>query len=70
MNINYGVTSYGENISMTGADFETIIDRASPTGIDLYENYLVSDYSNGDIIVYDLTNENGIQESPDYEDVI
>ena len=74
MNINHGVidyelTPYGENIegyySMTGADFETIIDSGlvSPTGIDLYENYLmVSDYSNGDIIVYDLTNENGIQE--------
>ena len=74
MNINSGVidyelTPYGENIegyySMTGADFETIIDSGlvSPTGIDLYENYLlVSDYSNGDIIVYDLTNENGIQE--------
>ena len=74
MNINSGVidyelTPYGENIegyySMTGADFETIIDSGlvSPTGIDLYENYLlVSDYSNGDIIIYDLTNENGIQE--------
>ena len=74
MNINYGVidyelTPYGENIegyySMTGADFETIIDSGlvSPTGIDLYENYLlVSDYSNGDIIVYDLTNDSGIQE--------
>ena len=74
MNINYGVidyelTPYGENIegyySMTGADFETIIDSGlvSPTGIDLYENYLlVSDYSNGDIIVYDLTNNSGIHE--------
>ena len=42
---------------MAGADYETIIDSGLtlPTGIDIYENYLiVSDYSNGDIIFYDL----------------
>ena len=44
---------------MAGADYETIIDSGLtlPTGIDIYENYLiVSDYSNGDIIFYDLDN--------------
>ena len=67
--IDYELTPYGENIegyySMADAEYETIIDSGfvSPTGIDLYENYLlVSDYSNGDIIIYDLMNNNGIQE--------
>ena len=61
--INYSLTPYGENIegyySMVGAQYETIIDSGLvlPTGIDIYENYLiVSDYSNGDIIFYDLDN--------------
>ena len=61
--INYSLTPYGENIegyySMIGAQYETIIDSGLvlPTGIDIYENYLiVSDYSNGDIIFYDLDN--------------
>ena len=59
--INYSLTPYGENIegyySMIGAQYETIIDSGLvlPTGIDIYENYLlVSDYSNGDIVFYDL----------------
>ncbi len=61
--INYSLTPYGENIegyySMIGVQYETIIDSGLvlPTGIDIYENYLiVSDYSNGDIIFYDLGN--------------
>ena len=59
--ISYNLNPYGENLqgyySMAGADYETIIDSGLtlPTGIDIYENYLiVSDYSNGDIIFYDL----------------
>jgi sugar lactone lactonase YvrE len=61
--INYSLTPYGENIegyySMIGVQYETIIDSGLilPTGIDIYENYLiVSDYSNGDLIFYDLDN--------------
>ena len=61
--INYSLTPYGENIegyySMIGVQHETIIDSGLilPTGIDIYENYLiVSDYSNGDVIFYDLDN--------------
>ena len=68
--IDYELTPYGENIegyySMADAEYETIIDSGfvSPTGIDLYENYLlVSDYSNGHIIIYDLENDTGIQET-------
>ena len=44
---------------MIGVQYETIIDSGLilPTGIDIYENYLiVSDYSNGDVIFYDLDN--------------
>ena len=61
--INYSLTPYGENLegyySMGGAEYETIIDSGLtlPTGIDIYDNYLIiSDYSNGDIIFYDLEN--------------
>ena len=61
--INYSLTPYGENIegyySMIGVQYETIIDSGLilPTGIDIYDNYLiVSDYSNGDVIFYDLDN--------------
>jgi sugar lactone lactonase YvrE len=61
--INYSLTPYGEDIegyySMIGVQYETIIDSGLvlPTGIDIYENYLiVSDYSNGDLIFYDLDN--------------
>ena len=68
--IDYELTPYGENIegyySMADAEYETIIDSGfvSPTGIDLYENYLlVSDYSNGHIIIYDLEGDTGIQEA-------
>ena len=68
--IDYELTPYGENIegyySMADAEYETIIDSGlvSPTGIDLYENYLlVSDYSNGHIIIYDLEDDTGIHET-------
>ena len=61
--ISYSLNPYGENLqgyySMVGAEYETIIDSGLvlPTGIELYENYLiVSDHSNGDIIFYDLDN--------------
>ncbi len=61
--ISYSLNPYGENLqgyySMVGAEYETIIDSGLilPTGIEIYENYLiVSDHSNGDIIFYDLDN--------------
>tara|TARA_B100001113_G_C20828423_1_gene499928 strand:- start:58 stop:639 length:582 start_codon:yes stop_codon:yes gene_type:complete len=73
MNINEGeigseLDPYGENIegyySMIGADFETVIDSGlvSPTGIDIYNTFLlVSDYSNGEILIYDLEPTNQFQ---------
>ena len=73
VNINAGeigsaLDPYGENIegyySMIGADFETIIDSGlvSPTGIDIYNTFLlVSDYSTGEILVYDLEPTNQFQ---------
>ena len=73
MNINAGeigndLDTYGENIegyySMIGADFETVIDSGlvSPTGIDIYNTFLlVSDYSTGDIHIYDLEPTNQFQ---------
>ena len=73
MNINAGeignhLDPYGENIegyySMVGANFETVIDSGlvSPTGIDIYNTFLlVSDYSNGDILIYDLEPTNQFQ---------
>ena len=67
--IDYNLTPYGENIegyySMTGAQYETVIDSGlvSPTGIDIYENYLlVSDYSSGEIIIYNFEQTDNIQE--------
>ena len=73
MNINAGevgsdLDPYGENIegyySMINADYETVIDSglASPTGIDIYNTFLlVSDYSTGDIHIYDLEPTNQFQ---------
>lgn len=73
MNINAGeigsdLDPYGENIegyySMIGADFETVIDSGLvlPTGIDIYNTFLlVSDYSTGDIHIYDLDPSNQFQ---------
>ena len=59
---------YGENIegyySMINADFETVIDSglALPTGIDIYNTFLlVSDYSTGEIFIYDLQVPNQFQ---------
>ena len=66
ININSGeigsiLDPYGENIegyySMINADFETVIDSGLvlPTGIDIYNTFLlVSDYSTGEIFIYDL----------------
>ena len=75
VNTNLGVIGesldpYGENIegyySMEGAEFETIIDSGlvSPTGIDIYNEFLlVSDYATGEIIIYDISTQESIQES-------
>ena len=67
--INYSLTPYGENIegyySMYNAEYETVIDSGliNPTGIDIYNNYLlVSDYSNGEIIIYNIEQQNNFQE--------
>jgi hypothetical protein len=43
---------------MSGTDWEVVADSnmTYPTGLDIYEDrLLVSDYANGDIIVYDIT---------------
>ena len=73
ININSGeigsiLDPYGENIegyySMINADFETVIDSGLvlPTGIDIYNTFLlVSDYSTGDIFIYDLQVPNQFQ---------
>jgi len=73
MNINAGevgsdLDPYGENIegyySMINADYETVIDSGlvSPTGIDIYNTFLlVSDYSTGDIHIYNLEHTNQFQ---------
>ena len=67
--INYSLTPYGENIegyySMHNAEYETVIDSGliNPTGIDIYNNYLlVSDYSNGEIIIYNIEQQDNFQE--------
>ena len=67
--INYSLTPYGENIegyySMHNVEYETVIDSGliNPTGIDIYNNYLlVSDYSNGEIIIYNIEQQNNLQE--------
>ena len=67
--INYDLTPYGENIegyfSMHNAEYETVIDSGliNPTGIDIYNNYLlVSNYSNGEIIIYNIEQQDNIQE--------
>ena len=49
---------------MIGADFETVIDSGlvSPTGIDIYNTFLlVSDYSTGEILIYNLEPTNQFQ---------
>ena len=53
---------YGEPLQgywrMSGTDWEVVADSnmTYPTGLDIYDNrLLVSDYANGDIIVYDIT---------------
>ena len=52
------------NWLLIGADFETVIDSglALPRGIDIYNKFLlVSDYSTGDIHIYDLEPTNQFQ---------
>ena len=67
--INYDLTPYGENIegyfSMHNAEYETVIDSGliNPTGIDIHNNYLlVSNYTNGEIIIYNIEQQDNIQE--------
>jgi hypothetical protein len=53
---------YGESLAlywrMTGTDWNIVADTdlTYPTGLDIYDNrLLISDFSNGDIIIYDIT---------------
>jgi hypothetical protein len=53
---------YGETLAgyynMSGTDWDVVVDTdlIKPTGLDIYDGrLLISDYSNGDIIVYDIT---------------
>jgi DNA-binding beta-propeller fold protein YncE len=53
---------YGETLAgyynMSGTDWDVVADTdlIKPTGLDIYDGrLLISDYSNGDIIVYDIT---------------
>ena len=53
---------YGETLAgyynMSGTDWDVVADTGliKPTGLDIYDGrLLISDYSNGDIIVYDIT---------------
>ena len=55
---------YGETLAgyynMSGTDWDVVADTdlIKPTGLDIYDGrLLISDYSNGDIIVYDITQE-------------
>jgi hypothetical protein len=56
------LTPYGESLAgywnMSGSVWNVVADTGlvQPTGLDIYEGrLLISDYSNGDIIVYDIT---------------
>ena len=60
--IAQNLSPYGETLQgywrMSGTDWEVVADSnmTYPTGLDIYDNrLLVSDYANGDIIVYDIT---------------
>lgn len=53
---------YGETLAgyynMSGTDWDVVVDTdlIKPTGLDIYDGrLLISDYANGDIIVYDIT---------------
>ena len=59
--IGESITPYGESLagyfSMINAEFEVIINDSltQPTGLDIYNGrLLVSDYSNGEIIIYNI----------------
>lgn len=60
--IAQNLNPYGEQLAgywlMTGTDWNVVADSglSNPTGLDIYEDrLLVSDYTNGDIIVYDIS---------------
>ena len=60
--IDEDLDPYGEPLQgywrMSGTDWEVVADSNMiyPTGLDIYEDrLLVSDYANGDIIIYDIT---------------
>ena len=60
--IAQNLSPYGETLQgywrMSGTDWNIVADTdlTYPTGLDIYDNrLLVSDYANGDIIVYDIT---------------
>jgi hypothetical protein len=60
--IAQNLNPYGEPLAgywlMSGTDWNVVADSGltNPTGLDIYEDrLLVSDYANGDIIVYDIS---------------
>ena len=63
--VGQSLTTYGESLagyySMINAEFEVVISDSlvQPTGLDIYnERLLVSDYSTGDIAIYNIENNN------------
>ena len=63
--VGESLTTYGENLagyySMINAEFEVVASDSllQPTGLDIYnERLLVSDYSTGDIAIYNIENNN------------
>ena len=65
---DYNLTPYGESLEqywmMTGAEWDIFINDGldKPSGIDIYNDRLViSDYSSGDIIIYDISGNNPIE---------
>lgn len=60
--VSGNLNPYGETLAgyynMSGTDWDVVVDTdlIKPTGLDIYDGrLLISDYSNGDIIVYDIT---------------
>ena len=60
--VTESLNPYGETLAgyynMSGTDWDVVVDTdlIKPTGLDIYDGrLLISDYSNGDIIVYDIT---------------
>ena len=63
--VGQSLTTYGESLagyySMINAEYEVVISDSlvQPTGLDIYsERLLVSDYSTGDIAIYNIENNN------------